>query len=154
MSARSALVLCKRKPVSDPEKRLKSSGSIQTTLSGNIYCKNCARTYPWPPGSKDEAKLYRVFLLNEDEKSFFCDSECYWSYNYPSEADPTEDWKIQAKRYGLPDTCGVNWDAKLKNPEDCWDDDPGVHGMAASDREGEMPGSGAGSDGGGAMDLQ
>lgn len=98
--------------------------------------------------------MYRVFLLNEHEKSFFCDSECYWNYNYPSEANQTESWKIQARRYGLPETCGIDWDAKLKNPEDCWDDDGGSeHGMATSDGESEMSGHGTGSNGGGAMDM-
>lgn len=143
------MLIRKRKPVSDPEKRQKSLSGPQTTLTGKIYCKHCARTYPWPPGSKDEAKLYRVFLLNEDEKSFFCDSECYWSYNHPTETDKTDDWKIQALRYGLPENCGVDWDAKIKPPEECWEDT----GMAESDNDTEMSCSGAGSDCGRTVDM-
>lgn len=153
MAARDVLVR-KRKPISDPEKRQRSTGP-QTALSGNIYCKQCARTYPWPPGSKEEAKLYRVFLLNEDDKSFFCDSECYWGYNYPTPqgTDQTESWKVQAVRYGLPPNCGVDWNAKIKPPEDCWED-VGEYGMAAgSDDDTEMSCSGAGSNDGGTMDM-
>jgi len=120
MAARLKLMR-KRKPVSDPEKRVcrgKLPDGPQTTLAGKIYCKHCAQKYPWPPGSREEARLYRVFLLNEDEKSFFCDPDCYWDYNYPS--DSTEGEK-EAARYGLPTNCGIDWDAKLKPPGECWE---------------------------------
>ena len=112
----------KRPPPFAPEKKQRPAGP-QTTLRGHIYCKTCARTYEWPPGSKQEARLYRVFLLDEGEKSFFCDAECYWDYTYPAPgADPAADQK-EAARYGLPAGSGIDWDAKLKPPDERWDTD-------------------------------
>jgi len=42
-----------------------------------IRCRSCARPHYIKPLTKEEDKLYRVFLLGETNKSYFCDPFCY-----------------------------------------------------------------------------
>ena len=55
-----------------------------------IWCGHCAKCFPWPPGSKEEARLYRVFLIDEEKKTFYCDADCYWNYRHPPSDEKEE----------------------------------------------------------------
>lgn len=49
------------------------------SLTG-ITCKGCHKYHDIIPLSHKEASLYRVMLLNENHKSYFCDPKCYERY--------------------------------------------------------------------------
>ena len=74
-------------------KRPRSDAFCDPANGNHISCRACGKTFPWPIGSARECSMYRVFLLDEDRKTFFCTPEEYWQFR---RLDPVEQRKKTA----------------------------------------------------------